>query len=172
LGKGKLLLKNANPVVNQIVGGWQISMISRYRSGLPSSLFYGGVFPTNFSFGAIAYPISSYTYGTSTYDQKGNPSVFASTTASSNWLPMYAGSVGTRAAIRLAGLLNFDIAVAKAFQLPWENQRIQLRGEAFNAFNNVNFYDPVLDATSTTTFGEYQFAQPGRVMQFGLRYEF
>jgi hypothetical protein len=85
---------------------------------------------------------------------------------------MYAGSVGTRAAIRLAGLLNFDIAVAKSFQLPWENQRIQLRGEAFNAFNNVNFYDPLLDAASTSTFGEYQFAQPGRVMQFGLRYEF
>ena len=171
-GKGKMLLKNAKPLVNELVGGWQISLISRYRSGLPSSLFYGGVFPTNFSFGAIAYPISSYSYGTTTYDQKGNPSVFSSTTQASNWLPMYAGSVGTRAAIRLAGLLNFDIAVAKAFQLPWENQRIQLRGEAFNAFNNVNFYDPVLDATSTTTFGEYQFAQPGRVMQFGLRYEF
>src|SRR6185312_1140287 len=99
-GKGKLLMKNASPVLNQVVSGWQISMITRYRSGLPSSLFYGGVFPTNFSFGAIAYPISSYTYGTMTYDQKGNPSVFSSTTQASNWLPMYAGSVGTRAAIR------------------------------------------------------------------------
>ena len=171
-GKGKMLLKNANPVLNQIVGGWQVSMISRYRSGLPSSVYYGGVFPTNFSFGAIAYPISSYTYGTSTYDQKGNPSAFGSTTAASNWLPMYAGSVGTRAAIRLAGLLNFDLAVAKSFQLPWENQRLQLRGEAFNAFNNVNFYNPILDATTLSSFGEYQMAQPGRVMQFGLRYEF
>jgi len=69
-------------------------------------------------------------------------------------------------------LLNFDIAVAKSFQLPWEGQRIQLRGEAFNAFNNVNFYAPLLDASSTSTFGEYQFANDGRVMQFGLRYEF
>jgi hypothetical protein len=171
-GKGKMLLKNASPVLNQIVGGWQVSTIARYRSGLPTSLFYAGVFPTNFSFGAIAYPISSYSYGTTTYDQKGNPSVFASTTQASNWLPMFAGSVGTRAAIRLAGLLNFDIAVAKSFQLPWEGQRIQLRGEAFNAFNNVNFYAPLLDASSTSTFGEYQFANDGRVMQFGLRYEF
>ena len=173
LGKGKLLFRNASPILNQIVGGWQISMISRYRSGLPSSIFYGGVFPTNFSFGAVAYPISpSYSYGTSTYDQKGNPSVFASTASASNWLPMYAGSVGERAAIRLAGLLNFDIAVSKAFPLPWEGQRLQLRGEAFNAFNNVNFYDPILDATQLSSFGEYQYAQPGRVMQFGLRYEF
>jgi hypothetical protein len=171
-GKGKWLLNNAGPVLNQIVNGWQISMIQRYRSGLPSSVFYGGVYPTNFSFGAVAYPIGAYSYGTSTYDQKGNPSVFGSTSAASNWLPMYAGSVGTRAAIRLAGFMNFDIAVAKSFQLPWESQRIQFRAEAFNAFNNVNFYDPVLDATSTSTFGEYQYAQPGRVMQFGLRYQF
>ena len=68
--------------------------------------------------------------------------------------------------------MNTDIAVAKAFTLPWENMRLQLRGEAFNAFNNVNFYDPVLDASNSSTFGEYQFAQPGRVMQFGLRFEF
>jgi hypothetical protein len=171
-GKGKTFLKNANSVLDQIVGGWQISTIARYRSGLPSSIFYGGVFPTNFSFGAIAYPISSYSYGTAAFDQRGNPSVFAATTAASNWLPMYAGDVGTRAAIRLAGLLNFDISAAKSFKLPWEGQRLQLRGEAFNAFNNVNFYDPILDATSLSTFGEYQYAQPGRVMQFGLRYEF
>ena len=170
-GKGKMLLRNVNPVLDQIVGGWQISSIARYRSGLPSSIFYSGLFPTNFSFGAVAYPISSYSTG-SGYDQKGNPAVFSSTDQASNWLPMYAGSVGTRAAIRLAGMLNFDIAVSKSFRLPFEGHRIQLRGEAFNAFNNVNFYSPLLDAASTSTFGEYQFAQPMRVMQFGLRYEF
>ena len=70
-GKGKMLLKNAGPVVNQIVGGWQISLIERYRSGLPSSVFYGGVYPTNFSFGAVAYPklgaAAAITKATGTY---------------------------------------------------------------------------------------------------------
>lgn len=172
IGNGKWLLGNASPLLNEFVGGWQISVIQRYRSGLPSSIFYGGVFPTNFSFGAVAYPISSYTFGNTEFDQKGNPSVFSSTTEASNWLPMMAGQVGMRAAIRTAGFLNFDIAVAKEFPLPWEGQRVQFRAEAFNAFNNVNFYDPILDATSTSNFGEYQYAQPARVMQFALRYEF
>jgi hypothetical protein len=171
LGKGKLLFRNASPILDQIIGGWQISTIARFRSGLPSSIFYGGVFPTNFSFGAVGYPIAPYSTGVG-YDQKGNPSAFDSTTQASNWLPMFAGSVGTRAAIRLAGQKNFDIAVAKSFKLPIEGHRLQLRGEAFNAFNNVNFYNPILDATTTSSFGEYQLAQPGRVMQFGLRYEF
>ena len=46
------------------------------------------------------------------------------------------------------------------------------RAEAFNAFNNVNFYNPNLNLSSTTVFGEFQNASAPRVMQFALRYEF
>ena len=46
--------------------------------------------------------------------------------------------------MRLAGLTNVDISVSKYFQMPWEGHRMQLRGEAFNAFNNVNFINPSL----------------------------
>ena len=74
--------------------------------------------------------------------------------------------------IRLAGMANFDIAIAKSFKLPFEGHRLQLRGEAFNAFNHANFYNPNLDASSPSTFGEYTQAAAPRVMQFGLRYEF
>ena len=49
---------------------------------------------------------------------------------------------------------------------------MQLRGEAFNAFNNVNFTNPSLALYSPLTFGEYQNTAPPRVMQFALRYEF
>jgi hypothetical protein len=85
---------------------------------------------------------------------------------------MYAGEVGSRAPIRLAGFVNFDIAVAKSFRLPLEGQRLQLRGEAFNAFNHANFITPLLDAASGSNFGEYTTDMGPRVMQFGLRYEF
>ena len=172
-GKGKSYLKNASTFLDEIVGGWQISSIARYRSGLPSSIFYGGVWPTNFSFGAISSPIDPNYSTISGYDQKGNPGVFANpSAAASNWLPMYAGEVGSRAPIRLAGFLNFDIAIAKTFRLPFEGQRLQLRGEAFNAFNHVNFTTPLLDAASGSNFGEYTTDMGPRVMQFGLRYEF
>jgi hypothetical protein len=171
-GRGKMFLKKAPLYLDEIVGGWQISTIARYRSGLPSSIYYGGVWPTNFSFGAVAYPLNPAFSVSNGFDEKGNPGVFANTSAASNWVPMYAGSVGSRAAVRLAGLLNFDIAVAKTFRLPMEGHRLQLRGEAFNAFNNVNFFNPALDAAASSAFGEYQYAMSPRVMQFGLRYEF
>jgi len=171
-GKGKMLLNSARRVLDQVVGGWQVSMIARYRSGLPSAISYSGIFPTNFSFGAVSYPINPTFSVANGFDQKGNPGVFGNTSAASNWLPMYAGSVGSRAAIRLAGMANFDIAIAKSFKLPFEGHRLQLRGEAFNAFNHANFYNPNLDASSPSTFGEYTQAAAPRVMQFGLRYEF
>ena len=39
-GRNKLLLPHANGVVNQIVGGWQISPVLNYSSGLPFTLSY------------------------------------------------------------------------------------------------------------------------------------
>ena len=79
---------------------------------------------------------------------------------------------GTRNLMRGAGLLNFDLAVAKTFQLPFEGHRIQLRGEAFNAFNNVNFSNLSLNLNTPGTFGQFSEAAEARVMQFALRYEF
>ena len=68
--------------------------------------------------------------------------------------------------------MNFDLAAAKFFRLPMEGHRIQFRAEAFNAFNTVNYFDPVLRLDRPANFGEYQRAQPARVMQLALRYEF
>jgi hypothetical protein len=173
IGKGKTLFNSTPALVDSLIGGWQLSLISRYRSGLPSAIFYNGIWPTNFSFGAVAFPVNPSFSVSNGFDKAGNPSVFADpASASANWLPMYAGDVGTRAAVRLAGQTNFDIAVAKSFKLPFEGHSIQFRGEAFNAFNHANFYNPNLDASSPSTFGEYTKATAPRVMQFALRYQF
>ena len=172
-GKGKTFFNNASKLLDEVVGGWQVSTIARYHSGLPTSIFYGWIWPTNFSFGAIAYPINGAFSTSGGIDSGGNPVIFANPSASAaNWLPMYAGSVGSRAAVRLAGFLNFDIAIAKTFKLPLEGHRLQLRGEAFNAFNHANFLNPSLDASSPSNFGEYSQDAGPRVMQIGLRYEF
>src|SRR5207245_3012333 len=39
-GRNKPFLGNANGVVNQIVGGWQLSPVLNYSSGLPFTLSY------------------------------------------------------------------------------------------------------------------------------------
>ena len=69
-------------------------------------------------------------------------------------------------------MVNVDIAVMKSFALPWEGHRLQFRAEAFNAFNRVNLYNPILNVYNSSQFGEFQNALPARVIQLSLRYSF
>ena len=160
--------------VDQFVGGWQVLMLTRYRSGLPFNVSNNGVYPTNYLSSAMAIPRSGATspVNTTTYNQNGNPSMFPATTAVQSFMGQYPGTVGMRNMVRGAGLLNFDLALSKFFTMPLEGHRVQLRGEAFNAFNNVNFNDPQLNLNVPGTFGQFAGAADSRVMQFALRYEF
>jgi hypothetical protein len=173
-GKGKRYLDGIPGWANQFLGGWQTSMLARYRSGMPLSMSNGGVYPTNYLNSALAIlrPGQAMPENGSGYNQLGNPSLFRTTTAVTSFMGQYPGTVGTRGIVRGAGLINFDLSLGKYFTLPFEGHRIQLRGEAFNAFNNVNFNTPNLSLASPGTFGQFSAASPARVMQFALRYEF
>lgn len=173
-GKNKKFLSDIPGWANQMIGGWGLNVIARYRSGLPTTILNGGIFNTNYLNGSIAIPkagVDAPESGT-TINENGNPSVFANTSAADAFVGQYPGRTGTRAITRLDDMLNFDLAATKTFFLPFEGHHIYFRAEAFNAFNNVNFYDPSLSLDVATTFGEYRKAMPGRVMQFALRYEF
>jgi hypothetical protein len=172
VGKGKPFWSNAPGWANEMFGGWQISSIMRFSSGLPTVIQGNTTWDVNYWQGTLAIPTGPYKV-TNGYDSSGNPSLFSSVNAVNSFADDWPGSAaGTRALVRLAGMVNFDIGVAKSFPLPWEGHRIQFRAEAYNAFNNVNFIQPSLALYNSTTFGEYQSTMPPREMQFALRYEF
>lgn len=170
-GKGQKMLSHVPGWANQIVGGWQVSGIARWRSGLPSVIQGNYAWNTNYWQNSLAIPVSSFSVNRG-IDSNGNPSLFGSTDAVNSFTDQYPGQTGTRAIVRLAPLANFDFAASKSFQLPWEGHRIQFRAEAFNAFNQTNFIKPSLALYNPATFGEFQGTTPPRVMQFALRYEF
>jgi hypothetical protein len=170
-GRGKAILGHASPLTDALVGGWLISGIFRYRSGLPTAVSYTGLWPTNFSFSTLAYATAEYDEDVQ-INRNGIPALFANPQqAATVWQPMLPGEVGTRAAIRLDDYFNTDLSVTKNIGMP-RGQRLQVRIEAFNAFNSVNFTRLNLDAASPATFGQFTATSPGRVMQFALRYEF
>jgi hypothetical protein len=171
VGKGKPFWSSAPGWANEMFGGWQISSIMRFSSGLPSVIQGNTTWDTNYWQGTLAIPTAAFKTQTG-YDTNGNPSLFGNTNLVNNFADAYPGNVGTRALVRLAGMVNFDLGVAKSFPLPWEGHRIQFRAEAYNAFNNVNFIQPSLSLQNPATFGEYQNTMPPREMQFALRYEF
>ncbi|MBL8219075.1 MAG: TonB-dependent receptor [Bryobacterales bacterium] len=174
-GKNGKFFSSVPGWADHVIGGWQVSTIMRYRSGLPTTISNAGYYPTNYLNAAIAIlkpGVSSAPVAGTTYNQNGNPSVYANTSAISSFAGQYPGSTGTRAITRVDDMMNFDLAAAKFFRLPMEGHRLQFRAEAFNAFNMVNFFDAQLRLDRPATFGEYQRAMPARVMQFALRYEF
>ena len=166
-----MLFRSAPGWVDQIIGGWQVSSVIRYRSGLPTTVAGDLAYNANYWLNSLAV-VTSPVHPAVQIDQNGIPSIFGNTSIASSFADEFPGHSGTRAAIRLAPFFNTDLTLAKSFKLHWERQRLQFRAEAFNAFNNVNFTNPSLSLISPLTFGEFQGVMPARVMQFALRYEF
>lgn len=171
LGRGKAVLPDAPRWLDLLVGGWQVSGLIRFRTGLPTTVAGGLEYNANYWLSSLAIRTGAIKSGVH-IDQNGNPSIFANTNTSNSFADELPGHTGKRAAVRLASYFNTDLAVTKLFRLPKEGQRIQFRAEAFNAFNNVNFTNPSLSLTAPGTFGEFQGVTEPRVMQFALRYEF
>jgi hypothetical protein len=171
-GKGKTLLHNAPTWLNQVVGGWQVSSVWRYSTALPSAVQGDLAYNTNYWLSSLAVVNTPIASGGIHIDNNGIPSVFTNTIASNNFQDQPPEGAGTRAAVRLDPIFNVDMALTKAFQLPWEGKRLQFRAEAFNAFNHPNFTNPSLSLESPQTFGEFQGTMEPRSMQFALRFEF
>jgi hypothetical protein len=172
-GRGKRFLGNVNKWVDGVVGGWQIAALVSYRTGFPITLTNGGVFSTNYlsSSFAVLRPGAQMPKTGVQLNQNGNPSWVANTNVASLFMGAYPGQVGTRGIFRGPSVSNVDLSLGKYFTMPWEGHRLQVRGEAFNAFNAVNFTGMQTSIVSAT-FGQFSGTQPARVMQFALRYEF
>jgi len=172
VGKGKVLLRNAPRWLDEVVGGWQVSSIWRYSTPLPSAVEGDLAYNTNYWLSSLAVVNTPTSSGSVHIDQNGIPSIFANTSIANNFQDQPPEGAGTRAAVRLAPIFNVDMALTKDFYLPWEHQTLQLRAEAFNAFNHPNFTNPSLSLQSPQTFGEFQGTMDPRSMQFALRYQF
>ena len=54
IGKNKMLFRNAPGWVNQIIGGWQVSSVIRYRTGLPSTVAGDLAYNANYWLNSLA----------------------------------------------------------------------------------------------------------------------
>ena len=193
IGKGQMLFGNANSVVDAVIGGWQLSGIYRWNSGLPTG-FYGdsGVFDD--ARWATNWNVQSNVTRTRPVDSCATRGGLAPAklfgcdpkAVYQSFRNAKPGEAGDRNVFRVPGYVDLDIGLGKSFKMPWsENHKLQVRVETFNITNTQRLgqYD-----TSRTGFGvvlDPQTASPPtnwsnftaiqgtpRVMQFGFRYEF
>jgi hypothetical protein len=181
VGTGKAVLGNANRLVDALMGGWQLSGLSRWASGLPFSVFEPG-YTTNWQLGGagvVTAPVKIHRHIVN-----GIPQVFAgdSATAINNGvmtgspirLP-YPGEAGQRNAFRGDGYFDVDSSLAKSWALH-DQVKLKFAAEVYNVGNNVRFDDSPanLNANLTQgTLGNYGGTLTTyRRMQFGLRLDF
>jgi len=173
-GKGQQFASRLNPVLDAIVGGWELNTINTANTGLPVSLNYAP---------SAANDVTGIAQNA---DYRGvallRPNVSGSAVSQStaqSLLTYFAGYTFTtppasapfgnlgRNSFRVPGLEQWDLGVNKNFRIS-ERFRLQFRSEFFNVLNHSNFGNPNYTTTSAA-FGTITTTYPPRQIQFGLK---
>lgn len=176
IGRGRWLGTDMPHWANGVLGGWQVSGIWRWTSGLPTYIGNGFQFPTNWEFTGAATAIAPVP-GVQTTRRPDGPNIFADPAAAfQSFSTTRPGQVGNRNILRGDGYFSIDMGLAKMWTMPYnEKHKLQFRAEVFNLTNSTRFDVNTAsgDMDNPNSFGRYggTLTQP-RVMQFGLRYEF
>jgi hypothetical protein len=176
-GKNKMFLSHANNLTNEIIGGWQLSPVLNYSSGLPFTLGYstcgnqipGGVpCQVNGNPGAFQPHFSGFP-GNGLVYFKAQP---LGTTFTAPALDQI-GDVG-RNSVFGPHMFNTDLAVQKDFPIR-EVATVQFRMDAFNVFNHINYGLPSGNIDQDGAIGNGPFPDGSshpRQLQFSFRVQF
>jgi hypothetical protein len=173
VGQGRSYLANLHPVLEGIIGGWQLSGITSFQSGYPFTIFMsgdqngdglGGDRPDIIATPSVR-PGNPNCYIESASNPQCNTTFEAFATAPATRY----GNAGRNTLIG-PGLKNWDMGLSKNYRFS-ERFNLQFRAEFFNLFNNVNFSTPRRNF-NLTRFGVIESAGRSREIQFGLKLVF
>jgi hypothetical protein len=164
-------LRNAHNLLGQVAGGWELSGIVTYNTGLPLTVNDAtGVDPGGL--GSANNPTSS---SSPRPDQIGNPNAGPRTiaqwfnTAAFAEVPVGANRPGNTGRFTVEGppITRWDFSVFKEFAVR-ERAKLQLRGESFNVLNHTNFMPPNV-SFGNVNFGKITTARDPRQIQIGAK---
>jgi len=177
VGKGKQFLGDAHGLLNQIVGGWQMTGVVTLRTGLPFSPTING---DNANTGVgTQYP---NVIGTPSYVGQpscwfyvaSNPSCVAlasSATAAYAVPAQYTYGNATRNSLRANGLKEVDFTMMKFFPIG-EKRSFQFRAEMFNILNHPTFSAPSTAINSSSGGQISSTLNAARIIQLALKFQF
>jgi hypothetical protein len=165
--------KNQTNLKGNVLGGWQISGITYYFTGLgfsattssndPAGIGFLGTSPSGGRPDARCDPNSG---GAQTFEQWFNTSCLI------NNPPAGVNRVGNESRNVITGrpTTRFDATLSKNIRFG-ESKSVQLRWEVFNIFNHTNFTTLSLNNTSSN-FGFVTGVRDPRNMQLGVKFNF
>jgi hypothetical protein len=167
----------------RVLGGWQVNGITTFQTGTPFTVYdstgvsaQGGApeisgFPSDRP-NLVGDPLKGMCANgahTGTPDCWFNPSAFQQLDINTQ-IGQF-GNAG-RNIVTGPGVQQWDFSALKNFKFT-ESKNLQFRAEFFNIFNHANFGVPVNDLNSPVDVrGHIQTSQPGRLVQFALKFLF
>jgi len=185
-GKGRRFGNNANAFVDAVLGGWNLSGVTIFYSGMPLTPSINAYPNVNGQ-----QPIRPYT-GPSGRPDIGTGDPYAANQSRDQWFNIGPNATLSSAfavpanntfgnygynTLRGPIFINQDATLAKNFRLT-ERLIFHLRGEAYNLFNHANLGLPQGGATANVSgsgAGQITTIAPGsnmRRLQFAARFEF
>jgi hypothetical protein len=176
-GKGRQYGANWNPVVDTLLGGWELNTINTAQTGLPVNVQYtpNGNFDVtgrinDFRGLSVIRPnLAGDAYAGRVNDSSGTPLLFnraAFQIPTDPGKPF--GNLG-RNALRGPNFWQWDLSVDKTFGIPYrEGMGLQFRSEFFNVLNHTNFGIPNPNVSSAS-FGQVTNTFPARQIQLALK---
>jgi hypothetical protein len=174
-GRGAAFASGVNRALDTLIGGWTLSGLVHWTSGLPFSTVDGLGWGTNWanqSFNVLTGPVATGGHNSNA----GDPNVFKNQAdALANIRAPYPGETGQRNIFRGDGYFSIDSGLSKVFRIT-ERQDLQFAFEVFNLTNSVRFDPNSINNNpfgSPSSFGNYStlLTRP-RVVQLSLRYAF
>ncbi len=191
IGRGKRFGGSMNRGLDALIGGWQISGIYRWNTGLPNGQPYDtGQWSTNWEVQSNVTMVGHVPTCPTRGDANNAPKLFGCDTVAAyqSYRPSYPGETGQRNMLREPGYVNLDMGLSKIFTMPWsEKQKLALRWEVFNVTNTQHLtgadannsdlaVDPdakLLNIQPPNDWSNFTKIQgTPRVMQVGLRFSF
>src|SRR6185437_11502656 len=182
IGIGRAYAGHIGKGLDAVIGGWQISGLTRWSSGFPVNVGTCFCFETNWQLTGEAIATAKVSGGRATLinePSNGGPlfNIFKNgPSESANFAVPLPGFSGARNQIRGDGFFDTDLEVGKAWKMPYnESHELRLVWDTFNVFNLKRFdvQSASLSLDNAATFGNYTHLLTNpRVMQFALRYQF
>jgi hypothetical protein len=171
IGRGRAVGNHMNRLTDAFAGGWEVSQIATFKSGLPLSINGADIA----SYGGNPRPdvVGPVHVANQSIHEWFNTGAFA-------YAPY--GTFGTApryfSYLRGPGFQNWDTAIMKNWQIK-ESMRLQFRAELFNTFNHAQFYtpntgytgcDPNADQSCNSSMGQITNAFPSRTVQIAGKF--
>jgi hypothetical protein len=175
-GPGKRWLSDSGTAASALLGGWSISGINTMTSGEPVTLIYTP------AAAVVVSGIQQDFRGANNYRPNVVGDPYGDRDSVTNYLNRDAVVIPTdpsqpfgnapRNSVRGPWFWQLDLVAAKEFPLPiGEQTRVQLRFEAFNLLNRVNFRGPNGNRSSGA-FGTITSTYDARQLQLGVKVNF